>query len=268
MAKRLPNLIESPIDFVAGDQITFSFKNNIFSAYVSDKGLIYDTAWTAPGNTQRKIFDVRSFESLTDWTETCIQEKLQEYHTRYSAWRRVRQSRTRTPMEDLFKEFMRNNYKSKLKKLSPTDFEHFNDLNNQRILQLELQLQKKNKIVDEWSSWFEKYHTGEKMPVEREQNEQPPPTKMAVRPIVLNSPSGTYLVIQRCEQTKPSAIPVIQSLGIEGFRKLAEKFIKEHKTWHPPIQNKDDTWLQSIIHEVNTKPGDVATLVHDFFNTQ
>ncbi len=268
MAKRLPNLIESPIDVVAGDQITFSFKNNIFSAYVSDKGLIYDTAWTAPGNTQRKIFDVRSFESLTDWTETCIQEKLQEYHTRYSAWRRVRQSRTRTPMEDLFKEFMRNNYKSKLKKLSPTDFEHFNDLNNQRILQLELQLQKKNKIVDEWSSWFEKYHTGEKMPVEREQNEQPPPTKMAVRPIVLNSPSGTYLVIQRCEQTKPSAIPVIQSLGIEGFRKLAEKFIKEHKTWHPPIQNKDDTWLQSIIHEVNTKPGDVATLVHDFFNTQ
>ena len=38
------------------------------------RGIIYSCLWTQPNNKEQKIFPGRTFESLTDWCETCIQE--------------------------------------------------------------------------------------------------------------------------------------------------------------------------------------------------
>ena len=42
--------------------------------------------------------DRPGFTSLTDWSDTCIQECLQEFVTRFSSWKRIRHQPTGTPM--------------------------------------------------------------------------------------------------------------------------------------------------------------------------
>ena len=82
------------------DVLYFTFKKHVFTGHVTNGGVIWNCIWQKPGELPQEIFKhsvslgqqlyVRTFESLTDWTETCIQECLDEYHTRYSSWKRGR----------------------------------------------------------------------------------------------------------------------------------------------------------------------------------
>ncbi len=45
--------------------------------------------------------DRSGFSSLTDWCDSCIQELLSEYVTRFSSWKRVKHKATGAPMSML-----------------------------------------------------------------------------------------------------------------------------------------------------------------------
>lgn len=270
MARRVHNLIESCIDIIAGDEIYFTFKKNRFQGKLNDTGLIYNIVWTRPTSVSESIFVQRSFESLTDWTETCIQEKLDEYHTRYSAWRRVRHERTGKTMEQLYKEYMRLNLQDHVSKLSTSDLVQLNHLNKEKILEMKIEHDKLHEKIQEWETWFKKNHANTALPVQKIVTEpEPPPVtpvvpkQSAVQPIVLNSPGGTYLVIQRMAEKHPKDLSTLSGLGLSGFRKLADKFTREKQEWHPPA--KQEQWFMKGVDEINKDPRLVSSVVHKFF---
>lgn len=270
MARRVHNLIESSIDIVAGDVIYFTFKKNRFQGKLNETGLIYNIVWTRPTSVSESVFAQRSFESLTDWTETCIQEKLDEYHTRYSAWRRVRHERTGKTMEQLYKEYTRLNLQDHVSKLSTSDLVQLNHLNKEKILEMKIEHEKLNQKVQEWETWFKKHHPNIAPPVQKivtvpENVPAAPvaPKPSAVQPIVLNSPGGTYLVIQRMAEKHPKELAMLNGLGMSGFRKLADKFTREKQEWHPPTKREE--WFSKGVDEINKNPRLVSSIVHKFF---
>lgn len=268
MTRRVHNLIESSIDIVAGDVIYFTFKKNRFQGKLNQTGLIYNIVWTLPNSVSESIFLQRSFESLTDWTETCIQEKLDEYHTRYSAWRRVRHERTGKTMEQLYKEYVCLNLQDNISKLSASELVQLNHLNKEKILEMSIEHDELNKKVQEWETWFRKNHPNTALPVKKPADKNIPVAPVvsnpaAVQPLVLNSPGGTYLVIQRMAEKHPKELSMLTGLGLSGFRKLADKFTKEKQEWHPPT--KQEEWFLKGVEEINKNPRLVASAVHNFF---
>ena len=221
MARRLLNIIQSSVDLHEGDKIFFTFKKHKFTANITNAGLIHNVTWEPPQKQEVKIFLTRTFESLTDWTETCIQEKLDEYHTRYSAWRRVRHLKTNKPMEQLYKDYQRLKLSNaKPNKLSTPEMQQLLTLNAERILYLEKCLEARDETAEKWINWFKETHKGEKLPVEinapieQEKKEEQPVQRHhningqaeVVQPMLLNSPSGAYMVIQRLKETNPGAV--------------------------------------------------------------
>ena len=86
-----------------GDTIEFTFKGNTFRAKILRGGLIGKCQ-------QRSIHDKEpvsvlettvDFSSLTAWTESCLQDLLEEYYTRYSSWKRVYHRESKRSMSDL-----------------------------------------------------------------------------------------------------------------------------------------------------------------------
>jgi hypothetical protein len=94
--RRLQQLLHARIVDI-NHALYFTFKKHVFTGKIIQGGLISQCTWQKPGEMPHEIFHhntglgqqpyVRTFESLTDWTETCIQECLDEYHTRYSSWK-------------------------------------------------------------------------------------------------------------------------------------------------------------------------------------
>lgn len=78
-----------------GDTIEFKFKRHQFTAVVSEGALLSHCTWN--GNP----IEQTGFQTLTDWCDTCIQEILQEYVTRFSSWKRVRHVRTQRSFTQL-----------------------------------------------------------------------------------------------------------------------------------------------------------------------
>ena len=72
------------------DEIFFKFKGHSFSANVVAGGLIARCQWNGNDVLQDKV----AFTTLTDWCDTCIQELVHEYVTRFSSWKRVRHKPT------------------------------------------------------------------------------------------------------------------------------------------------------------------------------
>ena len=68
------------------DDISFNFKGHTFSAKIVQGGLIAHCTWNGAAVLQDKV----AFTTLTDWADTCIQELVNEYVTRFSSWKRVR----------------------------------------------------------------------------------------------------------------------------------------------------------------------------------
>ena len=259
MARRLANLVDSENELRPNDSIHFTFKSHRFSATVTVSGLIHDVRWTTPEGNDFSVFPTRTFESLTDFTETCIQEKLDEYHTRYSAWRRVRHTRTGKPMEQIYKSYSANKLTKNISKLSSAEYQQLVTLKEQSILALQNENKRLKEDQEKWSKWFETEHPGKNSPV----RVVPQKKKPVVQPILLDSPSGTYLVIQRMKEKSPEAEKAIKSLGIGGFRKMTEKFQKENITWNPP-SNPEGWWSKSV-DQINKDPRLVAKFVHEFF---
>jgi hypothetical protein len=68
----------------AGDQLAFTFKKHRFTGVISAGALIAQCTWNG------KPIHQSGFKTLTDWCDTCIQELVHEYVTRFSSWKRVR----------------------------------------------------------------------------------------------------------------------------------------------------------------------------------
>ena len=83
-----------------GDAITFNFKKDKFTANIESGGLI--AKCTMNGEPVLGVF-----KTLTDWCDTCIQELVNEYVTRFSSWKRVKHQptgRTFTQLRELLSQ--------------------------------------------------------------------------------------------------------------------------------------------------------------------
>lgn len=67
-----------------GDPVAFTFKKHRFTGVISEGALITQCTWND------KPVEQSGFKTLTDWCDTCIQELVHEYVTRFSSWKRVR----------------------------------------------------------------------------------------------------------------------------------------------------------------------------------
>ena len=73
-----------------GDTIEFTFKGNTFTAKILRGGLIGKCQQqTLHEDAKNVLANTVGFSSLTAWTESCLQDLLEEYYTRYSSWKRV-----------------------------------------------------------------------------------------------------------------------------------------------------------------------------------
>ena len=79
------------------DQVAFHFKGHTFCATVVQGGLLSHCTW----NEEPVLEDKVAFATLTDWCDTCIQELVDEYVTRFSSWKRVRHVPTGIPLAQI-----------------------------------------------------------------------------------------------------------------------------------------------------------------------
>ena len=92
----------------ARDELYFEFKTHVFFCKISDVGVLYDCSYTNSEHMLKKACfeDCSGFDSLTHWTDTCVQDICGEYVTRFSAWKRVRISKNNRILGEL-----RDNYR-------------------------------------------------------------------------------------------------------------------------------------------------------------
>lgn len=86
-----------------GDKVEFTFKGNRFTSRILRGGLLGDfylqkTHESAPSKI---LTTTVAFNSLTAWTEACLQDVLEEYYTRYSSWKRVYHVNSQRSMGDI-----------------------------------------------------------------------------------------------------------------------------------------------------------------------
>ena len=73
-----------------GDTIEFTFKGNTFTTNILRGGLIGKCQQqTLHEDAKNVLANTVGFSSLTAWTESCLQDLLEEYYTGYSIWKRV-----------------------------------------------------------------------------------------------------------------------------------------------------------------------------------
>lgn len=276
MARRLMHILQSTVDFNANDKIFFNFKKHRFTGSVTSAGLIHEIKWLTPNSTNAvPIFELRTFESLTDWTETCIQEKLDEYHTRYSAWRRVRHQRSNQPMESIYKEYQRIKLDERVnKKISTQEQQQLLTLRAERILYLEKCLEKRDTALKEWEEWYTKANPNKPVPIEPQKKievqettvvETTPNTTEKVQPFILNSPGGAYITIQRITSSHPQVGKQLKNIGLNGYREMAKKFQEQNKVWFPPTSER---WFEKSVDEINKDSNAIASFVHAFFTNK
>lgn len=260
--RRLQQLLQTQIVFV-DDTLYFSFKKHVFTGKVAKGGLIWKCTWQKPGEETRPVFStpatieqqrfIRTFESLTDWTETCIQECLDEYHTRYSSWKRVRHQRTDQPMEILFKHLQ----KKQLTKQSNSS--------NQLLLYEQLASQTHHietlqKDLEKWKQWFQQQHPDTPMPIETISHEESKTEQLdapQTQPFVLTSDTGQYMVLHRVnEVAPPECISWLKQNGPETFQNILNSL--PNTIEFEPAMEGIDTW-KSVSDETSKR------FVHNFF---
>lgn len=229
--RRLQCLLDSKL-VEEDDVMEFTFKKHLFRGRVCQGGFVYRCSWVKVSNGEEvRIFDGRTFESLTDWTESCIQEKLEEYHTRYSSWKRVRHRMKQCTMEKLFKEYQRL---PQVYAVRPKP-------------SLLLEAVAEQKAVNEtlhhnlrvWQEWFDTHHPNETPPVRMLKTPSPVPEHpkaVAVQPLVFSSEEGQYVILQRLKNTaSPECVKWIKEMGQDQFKKRLDS-IQTQKSivWSPP----------------------------------
>lgn len=230
--KRLGQLFEHELIRV-GDTVQFEFKGNTFVATFSEGGVLHKCSWGNNKHAQTQIFKNRTFITLSDWTESCIQEILQEFHTRYSSWKRVLHLKSKRTLDEIWKNYMQN----RLEKIKKPTVEQMRQMNERLLEKL---AQAKEKIED----------------LSSRENTR------GIHPIIMDSPHGTYMVLQRMKETDNPNLSAIQGMGIDEFRKHLTTFTKEKV-----IECGDTTphWFEE--KRKTTDNHEIATYVYNFFTS-
>lgn len=265
--RRLQQLLNSNLVW-SGDSLFFFFKKNRFSCCITNGGLLWKCIWLEPDGGRKELFRnssnidgrpyIRTFESLTDWTETCIQECLDEYHTRYSSWKRVRHQRLGQPMETIYKHLQQKKLGSKANVDNIGLFE--------QIAALSGEVERHNKALHKWEEWFKENNVGLKLPfsrnaVETETTESSSSSSEEDRtqPFILNSDDGRYMILHHLNQTATSECTELGANGIEPAPPSVDDHIQNDVTFDPPM-NIDDNWAPV---DANT----CRKFVHTFFHS-
>ena len=95
-------------------------------------------------------------------------------------------------------------------------------------------------------------------PVERAKEQ-----KDSVKPVLLNSPYGAYLILQRIYDVDPSSAELLKKNGLFEFRKMVQDFVKRDngKLY---ARYSDDDFVNALPKQSNTY---IANYVYDFFKT-
>ena len=248
------------------DVLYFTFKKHIFTGKITTGGLICDCTWQKPGEEAVPIFRgptmignrpyVRTFESLTDWTETCIQECLDEYHTRYSSWKRVRHQEIGVTMEALFKDLQ-----------STTLADHKKDSNSshdtllyEQMVALEHHNESLKSALQKWTEWYKEHHPHTNVPIKPVDEPTPivrEPEGPQAQPFVLTSDKGQYMMLHRMNEIAPPEVGSwLKRNGAESFRQFCSS-IKEPVYFSPAKPGMID------FHNINAEMA--RRFVHNFF---
>ena len=260
--RRLQQLLQCRLVW-PDDVLYFTFKKNRFYGSITSGGLIWKCTWQKPGLEPVAIFQkgslldglpyVRTFESLTDWTETCIQECLDEYHTRYSSWKRVRHQRLEQPMETLFKHFQR---RSLPQTNEPTVALY------EQIAALQHHLEESNSTNNKWKEWFVSTNGNVPLPVAdtvAKDNPTRESTNVEAQPFVLTSDTGQYVVLHRVnEVAPPECISWLKKNGPDSFKSLLGKM--KQTVVFEPVTDCQQAWAPV---DTNT----AKHFVHNFFQS-
>ena len=264
--RRLQQLLNANLVW-SGDSLFFFFKKNRFSCSVTNGGLLWKCVWERPDGTQKELFRnssnidgrpyIRTFESLTDWTETCIQECLDEYHTRYSSWKRVRHQRLGQPMETIYKHLQQKKLGSKANVDNIGLFE--------QIAALTATAAKYKEALQNWEEWFKANNIGLPLPFSSETETTESSSSSSsleeeedrTQPFILNSDEGRYMILHHLNQTASSECTDLTKNGIGQFESC-DNHIQNAVTFDPPVSSISDNW----------SPVDANTckkFVHTFF---
>ena len=262
--RRLEQLLQSNL-VCNNDLLYFFFKKNRFSCEITTGGLLWKCSWQKPGSsTVTPLFRntatldgrpyIKTFESLTDWTETCIQECLDEYHTRYSSWKRVRHERLDQPMEIIYKHLQE-------KKLGKEPVSEINCSLYEQIAALTDLVEQTQSQVRLWEQWFVTNHPGQTIPIASIIPKEPEPITVELsetQPFVLNSAEGQYMVLHRLNEVAPTeCMEWLKSNGSDHYQTLLKE-VKERVIFDPVIEAPS-----------NWSPVDVNSaklFVHQFFS--
>jgi len=105
MSSQLKRMLEQGV-LQAGDELWFDFKGHRFATRLTRNGALGKCTWRKPGTRNDEdtipVFENRAaFDSLTCWSDSVIQELLNEFVTRFSAWKRVRHGTSNQPVGKL-----------------------------------------------------------------------------------------------------------------------------------------------------------------------
>ncbi len=262
--RRLQQLLQTQIVFV-NDTLYFSFKKHVFTGKIAKGGLIWKCTWQKPGEEARPVFStpatieqqrfIRTFESLTDWTETCIQECLDEYHTRYSSWKRVRHQRTDQPMEVLFKHLQ----KKQLTKESTNSSKQI--LLYEQLASQTHHIETLKAALDKWTQWFTQAHPNVSVPVASVPRDEPQAEQSnnpQTQPFVLTSDTGQYMVLHRVNEVAPAeCISWLKQNGPDSFKDILSSL--PNTIQFKPAVMGEDTCL------ARPSPETSKLFVHEFF---
>ena len=157
MPKHLIDLLNAKLINV-GERLHFTFKKHTFSGLVTEHGFIHRTRY----QTGPLIFGATCFDSPTKWTNTCLQEHLQEYNTRYSAWRRVRVSRTDKTLEYTYNQLQKKVLLEQ-RHLRGARLQQLVRLQQIESCELKTRLEDAHEALDKWHDWW-RNHSGNSPP--------------------------------------------------------------------------------------------------------
>ena len=176
-----------------GDTIEFTFKGNTFTAKILRGGLIGKCQQqTLHEDAKDVLTNTVGFSSLTAWTESCLQDLLEEYYTRYSSWKRVFHRESKRSMSDL-----RDQCKLKDTKRKSDD-----------VMELYKEIFRLQTTIDEMNDHIDRLHRGEKcvykkwtyLHIEPQPNIVPPAKKIKTKhsPLVTSAAEDAL-----CDDSSP-----------------------------------------------------------------
>lgn len=173
MPKHLIDLLNANLVRV-GEPIHFTFKKHTFSGLITEHGFIHRTRY----QSGPLIFGPTCFDSPTKWTNTCLQEHLQEYNTRYSAWRRVRVTNVDKTLEQLYNQLQKKDLLEQ-RHLRGARLQQLVRLQQIESCELKTRLEDAHQALDQWHDWW-RNHSG---------NTPPPVPEVATT--VISNPTET-----------------------------------------------------------------------------